>query len=131
MSAVIRTFIVSPLGVMHIDASFILLSGSDGILGILPGHSNLLASLCRGITEITDKNETKCVIYTASGIVKIAEDNCTIAVKDFFPSEDLNKPEIRARIASRLKIVQDELRNDPHIALRDLLNEEESFLASL
>jgi F-type H+-transporting ATPase subunit epsilon len=78
--------IVTPEGVaVRDDAEFIVAPGSEGELGMLPGHARLLARLVQGNVRLVKGNETKRFVI-ADGFIHIKPNG----VKIFTPEVKLS-----------------------------------------
>ena len=56
------------------------LEGSDGRLGILPGHTTLISTLNFGVLEL-ETTAGREAILCGSGVVEVAEDRVTVLVR--------------------------------------------------
>ncbi len=71
--------IVTPEGKNISDeAKFAQFPGSEGDLGVLPGHASLVTLLKAGIIEITDKNDKKDMVAINWGYLKIDEQKVSV-----------------------------------------------------
>lgn len=71
--------IVTPEGKIFSDeAKFAQFPGSEGDLGVLPGHASLVTLLKAGIIEITDKNDKKDIVAINWGYLKIDEQKVSV-----------------------------------------------------
>jgi F-type H+-transporting ATPase subunit epsilon len=67
----------------------VYLQGSEGRLGILPGHTMLISNLDFGVLEIregSDREELLC----GAGLVEVNEDRVTVLVRSAETREDVN-----------------------------------------
>lgn len=71
-------------------ASQVQLPGSQGYMGILPGHTKLVAEL--GVGELTvDAQGGKQVFFIAGGFVDVANDQVTVLVDVAEKPGDINR----------------------------------------
>lgn len=71
--------IITPENVLvREEASFVVVPGFSGELGILPGHMNLMALLVPGNLRIVSGNNRKKQIVIAAGIVDIGPAQTTL-----------------------------------------------------
>jgi F-type H+-transporting ATPase subunit epsilon len=54
------------------------ITGSEGELGIMPGHAPLLTSLKPGMARIVKKDGTEEVIYLSGGMLEVQPNNVTV-----------------------------------------------------
>jgi len=66
--------IVTPEGVIFSgDAKFAQFPGSEGELGVLPGHASLVTLLKAGAIEVVDVSDRKEIVAISWGYLKIDE----------------------------------------------------------
>jgi F-type H+-transporting ATPase subunit epsilon len=74
--------IVTPKKVIKEDnVNFVSLEGTDGSLGILPGHTPIIAELKIAPLHY-DKNKSRETVAVMGGIVKVLSDVVTIITED-------------------------------------------------
>ena len=81
----------------------VVIPGSEGVFGVLPRHSALLANLQRGIVEVFEGGKVIDRLMIDGGIADVTPDSVTILTER---AEDLNKSNTqeigeRAKAASR------------------------------
>ena len=54
------------------------ITGSEGELGIMPGHAPLLTSLKPGMALITKKDDSEEVIYLSGGMLEVQPNHVTV-----------------------------------------------------
>ena len=75
------------------QAEMVVMDGKDGQLGIVKGHSPLLAILKPGpVRMITEDNEE--VFFTEGGFAEVQPDNITILVDSAQRADDLDEAKI-------------------------------------
>ena len=69
----------------------IQVSGSEGNLGIYPGHTQLLSMIKPGIIYIHDKNNKEKIFYISGGILEVQPSIVSILADTVICAEDLNR----------------------------------------
>lgn len=77
----------------------IQVSGSEGELGIYPGHTPLLTAIKPGLIRIVKVDNTEEVMYLSGGILEVQADNVTVMADTAIRGSDLD--ETRALDAKR------------------------------
>ncbi len=67
------------------------ITGSEGELGIMPGHAPLLTSLKPGMALITKKDGTEEVIYISGGMLEVQPNNVIVLANVATRSADLDE----------------------------------------
>ena len=53
------------------NAKFVVIPGTEGELGILPGHERLLTRMRPGTVRVTQENEEEVILFVAGGFVDV------------------------------------------------------------
>ena len=67
------------------------ISGSEGELGIMPGHAPLLTSLKPGMALITKKDGDEEVIYLSGGMLEVQPNQVTVLADVATRADDLDE----------------------------------------
>ncbi|WP_057829878.1 F0F1 ATP synthase subunit epsilon [Colwellia sp. TT2012] len=70
------------------------ITGSEGELGIMPGHAPLLTSLKPGMALITKEDGTEEVIYLSGGMLEVQPNNVIVLADVATRSADLDEQAI-------------------------------------
>ena len=70
------------------------ITGSEGELGIMPGHAPLLTSLKPGMALITKADDTEEVIYLSGGMLEVQPNNVIVLADVATRSADLDEQAI-------------------------------------
>ena len=119
--------IVTPsMVIVSEPAEMVVIPGSDGYIGALPRHSNLMTTLHRGVIDIYNENKITSKIMIDGGIAEINEKSIIILAER---AEKLDK-------ASR-QIFQDKLlqyqsaQKDSDVNVADLAKKNASFMQAV
>ena len=72
--------------------------GSEGYLGIMPGHSSLIANLKPGVIYLHRRNEIAWRIYIAGGFAEISGNQCTVLADYAHDLPDLDEGQALADV---------------------------------
>ena len=67
------------------------ITGSEGELGIMPGHAPLLTSLKPGMARIVKQNDEEEVIYLSGGMLEVQPNNVTVLADVAIRVDDLDE----------------------------------------
>jgi F-type H+-transporting ATPase subunit epsilon len=72
------------------DVDMVVIPGTEGDLGILPGHSKLITGLRGGLVDIYEKNVITDRFFVSGGFAEITESRCAVLADDIIRQSDLN-----------------------------------------
>jgi F-type H+-transporting ATPase subunit epsilon len=81
----------------------VVIPGTEGDLGILPGHSKLITSLRGGLVDLYENQKLTDRFFVTGGFAEVTEDRCSVLADSITKQSDLN-PETAAQA---LKAAQD------------------------
>ncbi|GAA5130958.1 F0F1 ATP synthase subunit epsilon [Thalassotalea piscium] len=88
------------------------ITGSEGELGIMPGHAPLLTSLKPGMARIVKKGGQEEVIYLSGGMLEVQPNNVTVLADIAVRGDDLDEQaaeEAKKRAEDKLNAHSDDL----------------------
>lgn len=69
-----------------------VIPGSEGEMGVGPGHASVLSSLNPGVVALyTNDNDTPRRIFVAGGFADVTAEICTVLAEHAIPVEDIDK----------------------------------------
>lgn len=88
----LRVEIVSPEGEIYSgSASMVHARGTEGELGIAPGHLQLLTSIAPGAIRLEREEEDDELMYVSGGILEVQPDMVTILADTIERPQDVNE----------------------------------------
>ena len=99
----------------------IQVTGSEGELGIHPGHAPLISAIKPGMVRLVKQHGEEEVIYVAGGVLEVQPGNVTVLADTAVRAEDLD--EQAAEEAKRREEEQRRHEGDQHGGEVDQLNE--------
>lgn len=108
------------------DVDMVVVPGSEGDFGVLPGHAPLIAAVRAGVIDIYEGGlESKSItqrIFVAGGVAEVTETRCTVLAEQAAPVGDLKAADVQVRLeAARSRVAAagaDEIARDR--ALKDV-----------
>jgi F-type H+-transporting ATPase subunit epsilon len=83
----------------------VVVPGSEGDFGVLPGHAPLISTVRPGVIEVYEGNAVADRIFVAGGFAEVTPERCTVLAEQADRLEDLD----RGRIEGELRTLRDEL----------------------
>src|SRR5947209_13604676 len=79
--------------VVSADVEMVVVPGTEGNFGVLPGHSPLISTLRPGTVDIYAQNRTTIAerIFVASGIAEVTPDRVTILADEAMSPDALDR----------------------------------------
>lgn len=87
------------------DATFVLAHGTEGDVGILPGHAPLMIALGSGLLRV-DRGEQKQWMIVDGGFLQVATDKVIILGEYVVLPEEVDREAVRAEIAELERAIQ-------------------------
>lgn len=99
MAGKIAFELVSPERLLEsTEADMVVVPGSEGDFGVLPGHVPLISTLRPGVIEIYDGNSVRQRIMVTGGFAEISNDRLTVLVEEAMPLADISAAQIDGKI---------------------------------
>jgi F-type H+-transporting ATPase subunit epsilon len=108
--------LVSPERLLRSEAvEMVVVPGTEGNFGVLPGHSLLISTVRPGLIEIYEGGKVKERVFVAGGFAEVNPERCTVLADEAVPLLDLNHAVLEGEareLEARLSAAQsDEERN--------------------
>jgi F-type H+-transporting ATPase subunit epsilon len=68
----------------------VVIPGTEGDLGILPGHAKLITGLRGGLVDIYQNNKITDRFFVSGGFAEVTEERCSVLADDITKQSDLN-----------------------------------------
>ena len=93
------------------DVDMVVVPGTKGDFGVLPGHAPLIAAVRAGVIDIYEGGlEAKSItqlIFVAGGVAEVTETRCTVLAEQAAPVGDLKVADVQARLdAARRRVAE-------------------------
>jgi F-type H+-transporting ATPase subunit epsilon len=80
----------------------VVIPGSEGNFGVLPGHAPLISTIRPGIIEVYEGQTVARRLFVVGGIAEVTPERCTVLADAAMPPEELD----RSAIESELQTVE-------------------------
>lgn len=105
--------------------------GTEGDMGILPGHMPLISSMRMGVVKIyTDKDNIKR-IFVAGGMAAVKGESCTILTEDARDLETLTRSEAEKALSEAKNALENALDEDAKIESIRKVEQAEALVSAL
>ena len=78
----------------------VVVPGAEGDLGVLPGHSPLIAEVRPGVIDIHEGGKVGERIFVAGGFCEISPERCTVLAEEVTPVSKIDKAAVEERLKS-------------------------------
>jgi F-type H+-transporting ATPase subunit epsilon len=96
--------LVSPTRLLFSEAvEMVVIPGAEGDIGVLPGHSPLIATVRSGIINIYYDGKVKDRIFVGGGFAEISRERCTVLAEEAIPVSDIDRNAAETRLAKAKK----------------------------
>jgi F-type H+-transporting ATPase subunit epsilon len=72
------------------DVDMVVIPGTEGDLGILPGHAKLITGLRGGLVDIYEKDEVTDRFFISGGFAEVTETHCAVLADSITRQSELN-----------------------------------------
>ena len=91
--------LVSPERLLYsAEVDMVVVPGSEGDFGVLPGHSLFLSQVRPGVIDIYEKGAVSERIFISGGFAEATAERCTVLADSALPIEDIDRPEAERRL---------------------------------
>ena len=72
------------------DVDMVVIPGTEGDLGILPGHAKLITGLRGGLVDLYENGARTERYFVTGGFAEVTEDRCSVLADSITKQSDLN-----------------------------------------
>ncbi len=76
----------------------VVVPGTEGDFGVLPGHSLLIAAVRPGVIDIHEGGQVTESIFVAGGFAEVSPERCTVLAEEVVPVADIDKDDAEKRL---------------------------------
>lgn len=106
MADTIEFELVSPQSLLKSEpVEMVVVPCTEGDIGVLPGHSLLIATVRPGVIDIHEGGEVRESIFVGGGFAEVSPERCTVLAEEAIPLAELD----RAAAGERLKTAREGL----------------------
>jgi F-type H+-transporting ATPase subunit epsilon len=93
------------------DVDMVVVPGTEGDFGILPGHAPFISTVRPGVLDIYEGGmnpaNLKTRIFVAGGFAETADSRLTVLAEEAVPLAEINRARVEARLADARARLQD------------------------
>lgn len=82
------------------EVDMVVVPGTEGDIGVLPGHSMMVTSLRGGLVNIYEGKEIVDQFFVTGGFAEISESRCSVLADEIIRRADINKDEAERLLAT-------------------------------
>ena len=91
--------LVSPEKLLKSEpVEMVVIPGAEGDVGVLPGHSLLIAAVRPGVINIHEGGQVRESIFVAGGFAEVSPERCTVLAEEAVPVADIDRVEAEKRL---------------------------------
>ena len=106
MNGRVQFELVTPERLLLSEAvEMVVVPGTEGNFGVLPGHAPLISTIRPGMIEIYEGQTVRRRIFVVSGLAEVTPERCTVLADEAISTDTLD----RGSIESELRIVEGNL----------------------
>lgn len=117
--------------VLSQDVEMVVIPGTEGNFGVLPGHSPFASTVRADVIEIYEGNAVKQRIFVSGGFAEVTPERVTVLADQAMPLESLDRGAIEARIRELDEDLRDATSDDEKAGFASALAVEQAKLAVL
>ena len=76
----------------------VVVPGTEGNFGVLPGHAPLISTIRPGMIEIYEGQVVRRRIFIVGGIAEVTPERCTVLADEALPPDELDRGAIEAEL---------------------------------
>jgi F-type H+-transporting ATPase subunit epsilon len=76
----------------------VVVPGTEGNFGVLPGHAPLISSIRPGTIDVYEGQTITRRIFVVSGIAEVTPERCTVLADEALPADELDRGAIEAEL---------------------------------
>lgn len=99
VSNTIEFELVSPEKLLMSEpVEMVVVPGTEGDVGVLPGHSLLIAAVRPGVIDIHEGGQVRESIFVAGGFAEVSPERCMVLAEEAVPVADIDRAEAEKRL---------------------------------
>jgi F-type H+-transporting ATPase subunit epsilon len=100
--------LVSPERLLVSEAvDMVVVPGTDGDFGVLPGHSPLLSTVRAGVIDVYQGREVRQRIFVAGGFAEVTPGRCTVLAEEAMPLSEIDRGAVETSLRDAQSDMQD------------------------
>ena len=84
--------------ILSTEVEMVVVPGTEGNFGVLPGHSPLISTIRPGMIEIYENRVVTERIFIVSGVAEVTPERCTVLAEEAMSPSSLDRGAIEAEL---------------------------------
>ncbi len=105
------------------EADMVVVPGTEGDFGVMPGHSPVMATLRSGVIDVTGTAEGDTRIFVRGGFAEVTAAGLTVLAEEATPLAELDAAALDQRIKDASEDVQDAKSDDVRVKAQGHLDQ--------
>ncbi|MBG52381.1 MAG: F0F1 ATP synthase subunit epsilon [Alphaproteobacteria bacterium] len=105
------------------EADMVVVPGTEGDFGVMPGHSPVMATLRSGVIDVTGTAEGDTRIFVRGGFAEVTAAGLTVLAEEATPLAELDAAALDQRIKNASEDVQDAKSDDVRVKAQGHLDQ--------
>jgi F-type H+-transporting ATPase subunit epsilon len=97
----------------------VVVPGSEGDFGVLPGHTPVISSVRPGIIHIFEGGAVKSRIFVAGGFAEVTGERCTVLAEEAVPLDEIDRDQVEKDLQNAVDDMADSGENASDRALAE------------
>lgn len=84
----------------------VVVPGTEGDFGVLPGHAPLIATVRPGVIEVYEKDSVTNRVFVAGGFAEVTATRCTVLAEQAVPVAQIDRAAVEQEIRAHAEAVK-------------------------
>lgn len=130
MADTVQFELVSPQHLLRSEpVEMVVVPCTEGDIGVLPGHSPLIATVRPGVIDIHRGGKVAERIFVGGGFAEVSENRCTVLAEEALVLADVERGQVEERLAAARQAVEEAGEEEIEAAEKHLTLSEELMAA--
>jgi len=89
------------------DADMVVVPGSEGDFGVLPGHIPMITTVRPGVIELYDDGKVTARYMVAGGFAEVTPERCTVLAEEATPLAEVTADQLAGRLRQAEEALED------------------------
>lgn len=95
------------------EVDMVVVPGTEGDIGVLPGHSMMVTSLRGGLVSIYEEKQVTDQFFVTGGFAEITESRCSVLADEIIRREDIELDKAQSLLAEAKSVYDNANMQDP------------------
>ena len=109
----------------------VVVPGTEGDFGVLPGHAPLISTLRPGVITIYENRNPKEAIFVAGGFAEVTQERCTVLAEEAVRVAEADRTAVEARVREARAELEGITDAEPRRAAQRRVDVAEALMAAI